>query len=160
MTSAQLRESIVSRERLTSEIFKANLLMQEKKLYRRMQALGVNEQDLEESFVRSSSPGGQNVNKVASCVCLRHRPTGLVVKCQKFRTQAANRFWARQILLEKIERRNAQEYQTKIQQVEKLKRQKRKRSHSAQEKILKSKRIHSEKKTVRRSIRMTDLNNL
>ena len=73
--------------------------MREKELYRRMRALGISEQDIEESFVRSSAPGGQNVNKVATCVCLRHRPTGIVVKCQKFRTQGANRSWARQILL-------------------------------------------------------------
>ena len=129
--------------------------MHEKEIHRRMQALGISERDIEESFVRSSAPGGQNVNKVASCVCLRHRPTGIVVKCQKFRTQGANRFWARQILLERIERRHKEEHQRKIQQLEKLKRQKRKRSHSAQERILKSKRIHSEKKAVRRPIRMT-----
>ena len=134
--------------------------MREKELYQRMRALGVSEQDIEESFVRSSAPGGQNVNKVATCVCLRHRPTGVVVKCQKFRTQGANRFWARQILLERIQQRHNQERQTKIQQVEKLKRQKRKRSHSVQERILKSKRIHSEKKAVRRPIRMTNLNNV
>ena len=125
-----------------------------------MQLLGINEEDIEESFVRSSAPGGQNVNKVASCVCLRHRPTGLAVKCQKFRTQAVNRFWARQILLEKIERRQKEDYQSRTHQLEKLKRQKRKRPHFAQERILKNKRIHSEKKAVRRPVRMTNLNNL
>lgn len=126
----------------------------EKELLKRMQARGIIEQDIEESFVRSCGPGGQNVNKVATCVCLRHRPTGMVVKCQKFRTQGMNRFWARQILLERIERKHKEEHQTKVQQLQKIKRQKRKRSHSLKERILESKRIRSQKKAARRPIRI------
>ena len=132
----------------------------EKELLKKMQARGISERDIEESFVRSSAPGGQNVNKVASCVCLRHRPTGMMVKCQKFRTQGRNRFWARQILLERIERRYKKEHQTKIQEREKLKRQKRKRSHSLQERILQNKRIRSQKKAGRQAIRVKNLNDL
>ncbi len=127
----------------------------EKELLKRMQARGISKQDIEESFVRSSAPGGQNVNKVASCVCLRHRPTGMVVKCQKFRTQGMNRFWARQILLERIERRHKEQHQAKAHELQKLKRQKRKRSYSLQERIFESKRIRSQKKASRRAIRIT-----
>ena len=73
-------------------------------LAQRMAALGVRESDLEETFVRSGGHGGQNVNKTATCVMLLHRPTGLQVKCQTTRQQGLNRFIARRLLLDKIEK--------------------------------------------------------
>ncbi len=68
----------------------------------RMAELGVREEDLEERFVRSSGKGGQHVNKSSTCVFLRHRPTGLEVKCMRERSQSVNRFLARRELMEKI----------------------------------------------------------
>ena len=76
----------------------------EKAIAARMMELGVAENDFEESFVRSSGPGGQKVNKSSSCVYLVHIPTGLAVKCQRERSQSLNRFLARRLLLDKIER--------------------------------------------------------
>lgn len=73
-------------------------------LTQRMAALGVKEADLEESFVRSGGHGGQNVNKVSTCVMLLHRPSGVQVKCQETRQQGLNRVVrARRMLLDKIE---------------------------------------------------------
>ena len=69
----------------------------------RMAKLGVRESDIEESFVKSGGHGGQNVNKLAKCVMLVHRPTGLQVKSQETRQQGLNRFIARRLLLDKIE---------------------------------------------------------
>src|SRR5213592_394567 len=63
-------------------------------LQQRMSALGVNEAEIEETFVRSGGAGGQKVNKSSSCVMLLHRPTGLRVKSQTTRHQARNRFMA------------------------------------------------------------------
>jgi protein subunit release factor B len=76
----------------------------EQALRERMDALGIFEKDLEETFIRSGGHGGQNVNKVATCVRLRHLPTGLEVKCQQERSQALNRFLARRILADKRRR--------------------------------------------------------
>ena len=118
-----------------------------------MQALGVLEQDIEEKFVRSSGPGGQNVNKVASCVVLRHWPTGILVKCQKERSQALNRVLARRILLDKIEARLKGAQTAAEQEIARIRRQKRKRSRRAKLKLLADKRRQAEKKSLRRAIR-------
>ncbi len=69
----------------------------------RMACLGIHEVDLEETFARSSGPGGQNVNKVATAVTLRHRPSGVSVTVQDSRSQAVNRKLARERLLDAIE---------------------------------------------------------
>ncbi|MXW22967.1 MAG: peptide chain release factor-like protein [Candidatus Dadabacteria bacterium] len=71
-------------------------------LAKEMERLGIREEDIEETFTRSSGPGGQNVNKVATCVQLRHRPSGITVKVMRERSQALNRFLARRNLAEKI----------------------------------------------------------
>ena len=68
-----------------------------------MARLGIREQDIVESFIRSKGPGGQNVNKTSTCVYLKHIPTGIEVKCQKERMQVLNRYIARKILVSKIE---------------------------------------------------------
>ncbi len=75
----------------------------QKQLKERMDRLGIREEDLQERFVRSSGPGGQNVNKTSTCVHLRHIPTGILVKCQDSRSQPLNRFLARRYLVEKLE---------------------------------------------------------
>lgn len=73
-------------------------------LQQRMAELGVSEADLEEHFVRAAGAGGQHVNKTATCVWLRHRPSGLEVKCMQERSQSLNRFLARRELLELLAR--------------------------------------------------------
>lgn len=68
-----------------------------------MDALGIREADIIEKFVRSSGRGGQKVNKTASCVYLKHLPTGIEVKCMTERSQSVNRFLARRRLVEEVE---------------------------------------------------------
>src|SRR6185503_10528443 len=125
----------------------------ERALRARMDALGVRDEDLEESFVRSSGSGGQNVNKVSTCVVLRHRPSGLSVKCQRERSQALNRFLAKRLLVEMIEAKVRGEHARKKHESEKIRRQKRRRSRRAKNKMLDSKRHQGEKKDLRRPMR-------
>src|SRR5207245_3419349 len=105
----------------------------ENQLAQRMAALGVNETDIEEAFVRSGGHGGQNVNKSATCVMLLHRPTGLQVKCQTTRQQGLNRFLARRVLLDKIEARQKGFVAAERAARERVRRQKRRRSRRAKQ---------------------------
>ena len=122
----------------------------------RMLTLGVEESDFEESFIRSSGPGGQKVNKSSSCVYLIHIPTGLSVKCQRERSQSLNRFLARRLLLDKIEKRQKGFIAQEKEKLEKIQRQKRKRSKRAKEKILTAKHQQAEKKVFRGKVVMEE----
>ena len=121
-------------------------------LRERMERLGVREEEFRETFIRSSGPGGQKVNKTSSCVYLVHLPRGLSVKCQQERSQALNRFLARRLLLDRIERLRTGLVSAERMRTEKIRRQKRRRSRRAQEKTLEAKHIQSEKKALRTKI--------
>ncbi len=121
-----------------------------------MLKLGVRSQDLFETFIRSPGPGGQNVNKTSTCVCLKHIPTGIEVRCHKERSQAQNRFLARRILLEKIESQILGKLSAEQKRIEKIRRQKRRRSRRAQNKVLESKRLLSQKKSFRSRVNITE----
>lgn len=122
----------------------------EEALKQKMASLGIREADIVEKFIRSGKRGGQNVNKTSTCVYLKHRPTGIEVKCQKERSQALNRFLARRILANKIESLALGRRSEEQRRIEKIRRQKRKRSKRAKEKMLKHKKMRSEKKELRK----------
>ncbi len=115
-----------------------------------MKSLSVSEDDLEEKFVRSSGAGGQNVNKVSTCVWLKHLPSGIIVKCQREREQAQNRFLARRLIVEKLEAKLFGEKSAAEQKKWKIIKQKKRRSRKAKEKILEQKKIQSAKKEGRK----------
>jgi protein subunit release factor B len=121
-----------------------------KKLEDRLRAVGVEESDLEERFVRSGGPGGQNVNKVSSCVILVHVPSGITVRCQEERSQAMNRYRARQRLAERLEEKILGAASAKRQAIERIRRQKRRRGRRAREKMLADKRHTAQLKESRR----------
>jgi peptide chain release factor len=127
-------------------------LEKENQLAQRMAAMDVHEADLEESFVRSGGHGGQNVNKTSTCVILLHRPSGVQVKCQKTRQQGLNRFIARRLLLDKIEAMKNGFVAAQRAEIEKIRRQKRRRSRRAKARMLADKSRRSDRKAARRTV--------
>ena len=118
----------------------------------RMRKLDVNETDLEESFARSSGPGGQNVNKVSTAVTLRHLTSGISVTVQDSRSQAVNRKLARERLLDAIEGARQQQRMAEIATREKERRRKSPRPAALKRKILESKRRRADLKKQRTKI--------
>jgi protein subunit release factor B len=118
----------------------------------RLERLGIREEDLQERFVRSRGPGGQNVNKTSTCVVLHHPPSGLHVRCQETRSQALNRFLARRRLADVLERRLRGTAALESAEAEKLRRQKRRRSRRARAKMLADKAHQASKKERRRKV--------
>jgi len=121
-----------------------------REVVRKMQDLKILESDLEENFIIGSGHGGQNLHKTASCVQLKHIPTGIQVKCQATRFRSENRFHARRMICEKLDALINAEKSEKQQAIEKIRRQKRKRSKKAKAKIRESKSQRSEVKQRRK----------
>ncbi len=122
----------------------------------RLGQLGISEDDFEETFVHSGGKGGQNVNKVSTCVLLVHRPTGVTVKCQLARTQGMNRYLARKLLADKIEQARQGAQSEAAQEAEKVRRQKRRRSRRAKNRMLADKHARTVVKTGRAPVKRDD----
>lgn len=110
-------------------------------------------EDVIESFIRASGPGGQNVNKVATCVELVHAPSGVRVKCQRHRTQAMNREEAWKLLERAIDEKYEEEIRKLRQRKEKYRRQNRRPSLNAKKRNYEFKKRVSAKKQSRRPSR-------
>ena len=121
----------------------------ESQLQGRMTALGIREAELVEKFVKGSGKGGQKINKTSSCVYLLHKPSGIEIKCQRERSQAMNRFFARRELCDRLEERIRGAQSARQQEAERIRRQKRRRSRRQKARMLDEKRKHGEKKAAR-----------
>jgi protein subunit release factor B len=118
-------------------------------LDQRLRALGLREEDLRETFVTSQGKGGQNVNKVATCVMLLHLPSGTRVKCQQARSQGMNRYLARKLLADTIETQRLGAASRRQQEAERIRRQKRRRSRRAKQRMLADKHARATTKSLR-----------
>ncbi len=119
-------------------------------LQQRMAAIGIDEADLTEKFVRGSGAGGQKINKTNNCVFLKHEPSGVCIKCQVDRSRELNRFLARRELCEQLEGIRDGNRSAKKQAIEKMRRQKRRRSRRSKQRSVADKRKLSEKKSLRK----------
>ncbi len=121
----------------------------ERALRERMARLGIQEEDLEERFLRSGGPGGQKINKTSVAVRLLHRPSGVEVRCGAERSQALNRFLARRLLCDRMEARREGARAAEQAAREKIRRQKRRRSRRQKARMLAEKRAHGVRKAER-----------
>jgi len=100
----------------------------------KMQELKVSEKDLEEKFIKSSGPGGQKINKTDTCVVLTHKPTGISASSQRTRSQALNRFFARRLLLKKIEVKLLGKESAEQKKINRIRKNKKKQAKRARDK--------------------------
>ncbi|NGX33202.1 MAG: Peptide chain release factor 1 [Candidatus Anoxychlamydiales bacterium] len=119
-------------------------------LKNKMKLLNIKEKDLVEKFILGSGRGGQKIQKTHSCVYLKHIPTGIEIKCQKDRSRALNRYYARKELVSKIEEKLFKEKSEKQKKIFKIKKQKKRRSRKAKQKMFEEKKKLSKKKQLRK----------
>jgi protein subunit release factor B len=117
-----------------------------------MESLRILEQDLVEKFILGSGKGGQKLNKTSSCVYLKHAPTGIEIKCQRSRSREMNRFFARRELCERVAEQREGERSRRQAEIEKIRRQKRRRTRRQKERMLREKHKQSDKKKLRRPV--------
>jgi protein subunit release factor B len=122
---------------------------EETSLQRRMRLLGIKEKDIEERFIIGSGPGGQKIQKTASCVYLKHVPSGIEVKCQQERSRGANRTVAREILCTRMENTRRQKHQETRALQSKKRQQNRRRTKLEKLKMIDEKRRRSKRKSLR-----------
>jgi protein subunit release factor B len=115
----------------------------------RLAALGVPASDIDEKFIRGSGPGGQKINKTSSTVWLRHRPTGIEVRCQAERSQAANRERAWLEMCDRLEARQRAARDAAQHLREKSRRQTRQKSHGQKVRMIQAKKHRARNKAHR-----------
>jgi len=101
----------------------------------RMRRFGIFEKDIKEKFVRSSGPGGRKVDTSSTCVFLTYRPLNIQVKCQKDRSLGLNRFFARRLLIQEVEKRVLGKESREMKRIAKIRKQKKKRAKRTRSKL-------------------------
>jgi protein subunit release factor B len=111
--------------------------------------LGVRPEDVDERFIRGAGPGGQKINKTSSTVWLRHRPTGLEVRCQQQRSQSANRETAWTELAAKLAARARAKVEAAEQSRESERRRTRQKSRGQKIRMIEAKKHRAKHKAHR-----------
>ncbi len=127
------------------------------RLKQQLEANNIKKSDVIEKFVRSSGNGGQNVNKVSTCVYLKHLPTGIEVKFSSSRTQGDNRRGAWELLIYKINEFKNAIIQNRINEFQKFKRSTRPKPKFLKERILEHKKVNSQKKELRKKLSLQNV---
>ena len=123
---------------------------------RRLAQLGVVDEDLDERFIRGGGPGGQKINKTASCVYLKHRPSGIEVQCQQERSRLRNRVVAREWLCQRLEEQQRTQRLERDRKRAAARVKARGRSKATKRKLAEQKRQRSDKKSLRRRVNPSD----
>ena len=118
-------------------------------IHERLVRLGVRAEDIDERFVRGSGPGGQKINKTSSTVALRHAASGVEVRCQAERSQAANREAAWRELCEKLEARERARIDAVKQAKEAERRRTRPKSRAQKVRMIEAKKHRAKHKAKR-----------
>ena len=118
-------------------------------IFEKLAALGVRASEVEEKFVRGTGPGGQKINKTSSTVWLRHGPTGIEVRCQRERSQTANRELAWAELVAKLEARKARAAAAAVDAREEERRRTRQKSRGQKVRMIQSKKHRADIKARR-----------
>jgi len=121
----------------------------EASLRARFVSLGVRPDDVEETFMRGTGAGGQKINKTSSTVRLRHRPTGLDVRCQRERNQAVNRRLAWAELADRLEARQQAAANAAVAERELQRRRKRQKSRGQKARMIETKKHRAKIKQTR-----------
>jgi protein subunit release factor B len=106
----------------------------------RLAALGVKAADVDERFIIGSGHGGQKLQKTSSCVWLRHRPSGVETRCQRERSQSANRELAWAELCAKLEERQRLVSARQTDERELVRRRSRQKSRGQKIRMIQSKK--------------------
>jgi protein subunit release factor A len=109
-------------------------------IFEKLAALGVRASEVEEKFVRGTGPGGQKINKTSSTVWLRHGPTGIEVRCQRERSQTANRELAWAELVAKLGARKARAAAAAVDAREEERRRTRQKSRGQKVRMIQAKK--------------------
>lgn len=118
-------------------------------IHRRLTALGVRPGDVDERFTRGTGPGGQKINKTSSTVVLRHGPTGIEVRCQAERSQAANRETAWAALCARLEAARSAERMARVRVREVERRRTRQKSPGQKARMIEAKKHRAKIKAKR-----------
>lgn len=125
-------------------------------IHQKLRQLGAPPSTLLEKFTLGSGAGGQKINKSATCVFLKHLPSGITVKCQSHRSREQNRFLARCELAHKLQTHYAKSAAAKRHAREKAKRSQRPIPRRAKNRTLRAKKHKSQIKSLRRRPTLDD----